>query len=238
MKKFVSLLGLLVLVSGFQAAWGMGGPAPDKPAEQTALAGKILLIDDFESANLRSPREWWTFDITTAAPASNKDLKSGDAKVASEAGNYSLLLSGMAKDWYAGGCGTYIARERQDLSKYNQFVLDIYGNGPGSGMLKIELVDDDNNNWQVEQDAAKNYALIYDDKFVYEQRVDWTGWKRLYIPMADFVDDNPMVGDDIWNPQQVGASGGLLQFQFICIASSDRGKVNYNVDNIMLAVGQ
>ena len=47
-----------------------------------------------------------------------------------------------------------------------------------------------------------------------------------------------MIGDDIWNPQQVGGSGGLLQFQFICIASSDKGRVNYNVDNVMLNMGE
>ncbi|MGB9613172.1 MAG: hypothetical protein ACPL4K_03235, partial [Candidatus Margulisiibacteriota bacterium] len=151
-------------------------------------------------------------------------------------GNYSLGLSGMAKNWYAGGCGTYLAKERQDLSKYTNLRLDIYGNGPGSGTLKIELFDDDNNNWQVEQDPAKNYAPIYDDKFTYEIRVDWTGWKRVSIPIADFADENPLIGDDVWNPFQTGGSGGLLQMQFICLASSDKGKVNYQVDNVMLTL--
>lgn len=219
--------------------WAMGGPAPKKPEEAkapVALAEKVFLIDNFESGSLKYPREWWTFDIEKAQPSSNKDLTMGDPKVASEVGNYSLLLSGMAKNWYAGGCGTYLAKENQDLSKYNTFSLDIYGNGPGSGTLKIELFDDDNNNWQVEQDPAKNYAPVYDDKFVHEVRVDWTGWKRVAIPIADFSDENPLVGDDIWNPQQVGGSGGLLQMQFICLASSDKGKVNYNIDNVMLTV--
>ena len=142
----------------------------------------------------------------------------------------------MAKSWYAGGCGSYIAKEGIDLSKYNNFVIDVYGNGAGSGTIKVELYDDDNKNWQVEQDATNGYAAIYDDKFSYEVKVDWNGWKRVSIPFADFVDENPMVGDDVWNPQQVGASGGLLQVQFVCLATSEKGKVNVNADNISLAV--
>jgi len=232
----------LVLVSWLlviESVGAMGGPAPKKPEEAkppVVLAEKVFLIDNFESGSLKSPREWWTFDIEKAQIASNKELKAGDEKVASQVGNYSLLLSGMAKNWYAGGCGTYLAKEKQDLSKYNYLSLDIYGNGPGSGTLKIELLDDDNNNWQVEQDPAKNYAPVYDDKFVYEVKVDWTGWKRVLIPIADFSDENPLIGDDIWNPYQLGGSGGLLQMQFICLASTDKGKVNYNVDNVMLTV--
>jgi hypothetical protein len=217
-------------------AGAMGGPAPKKPAAPVAMAEKVFLIDDFESGNLKSPREWWTFDIEKSEAASNRDLKAGDESVAAAVGNYSLLLSGLAKNWYAGGCGTYLAKENQDLSRYNSFSMDIYGNGPGSGTLKVELIDDDNRNWQAEQDPAKNYAPVYDDKFVNEVRVDWNGWKKVVIPFADFVDDNPMVGDDIWNPLQVTGSGGLLQVQFICIANSDKGKVDYNVDNVSLLV--
>jgi len=218
-------------------AGAFGGPAPKIPEAKApvALAEKVFVIDDFESGNLKSPREWWTFEIEKAQGVSNKDLKDGDEKVASEVGNYSLQLSGMAKNWYAGGCGTYLSKENQDLSKYTHFVMDVYSFGPGSGTIKIELVDDDNNNWQVEQDASKNYALTADDKFVYEVRVDWNGWRRVSIPIADFVDDNSGVGDDVWNPQQANGSGGLLQMQFICIASTDKGKVGYNVDNIRLA---
>jgi hypothetical protein len=68
--------------------------------------------------------------------------------------------------------------------------------------------------------------------------VDWTGWKRLIIPLDDFVDDNPRVGDDVWNPQQNGGSGGMLQIQFICLASKSDGRVNFNVDNIALTVSE
>jgi hypothetical protein len=158
--------------------------------------------------------------------------------VAAGVGSYSLLLKGPATNWYAGGCGSYIAKENQDLSKYNSFVIDIYGNGEGSGTVKIELFDDDNSNWQVEQDPAKSYAPIYDDKLVYSVSVDWSGWERVSIPLDDFVDDNPGVGDDIWNPAQSDDSGGFLQIQFVCIASTDTGMINLNADNISLSVSE
>jgi hypothetical protein len=58
------------------------------------------------------------------------------------------------------------------------------------------------------------------------------------IPLADFTDDNPMVGDDIWNPGQINGSGGLLQMQIICLASSDKGRVDFNLDNIQLTTGE
>jgi len=228
----------LVLASGSLA---FGGPAPKPPTAETkppVLAEKILLIDDFESGSLKSPRDWWTFDIEKAAAAPNKDLKEGDEKVAARVGNYSMLLTGSAKNWYAGGVGTYIAKENLELSKYSNFSLDVYGNGPGSGTLKIELYDDDNSNWQVEQDPNKGFIALYDDKFVYELKVDWSGWKQVSIPMSDFVDENPGVGDDIWNPMQSGGSGGLLQVQFICLGSTDKGRVNFNVDNVMLTMGE
>ncbi|MCU0640695.1 MAG: hypothetical protein MUC35_01255 [Candidatus Margulisbacteria bacterium] len=222
------------------AASAFGGPAPAKPEAAkgeapVALAEKVLLIDDFESGSLKGPREWWTFELARAEAASNKGLTAGDSKIAGLVGNYSLLLSGSAKNWYGGGCGTYIAREGVDLSRYGFFQADIYGNGPGSGSLKVELADDDNSNWQVEQDSSKNYALTKDDKYSYEVKVDWSGWKRVSIPLADFTDENPMVGDDIWNPQPQNGSGGLLQVQFICLGSASDGRINFNVDNVALS---
>jgi hypothetical protein len=238
-RTIVFVLALALLVP---AVLAFGGPAPKKletPAAvaPVSLAEKVFLIDNFESGSIKSPREWWTFDLPKVEAVSNKELKGGDELIAAEVGNFSLLLNGPAKNWYGGGCGTYIAKEGQDLSKYTNFSLDIFGTGPASGTLKIELADDDNNNWQVEQDPAKNYALTKDDKFVYEVKIDWNGWKRVSIPLADFTDENPLVGDDIWNPAQTNGSGGLLQVQFVTLASSEKGKVNFNVDNISLTTG-
>ncbi|MDD4179703.1 MAG: hypothetical protein PHH14_06640 [Candidatus Margulisbacteria bacterium] len=245
MRKVVRLLGGLGLIALFVvgalvvSAGAMGGAAPQATGgPKTGLAEKVFLVDNFESGSLKSPREWWTFDIEKAEISANQDLIGGDASVEATVGTYSLLLSGMANNFYVGGCGTYLAKENQDTSKYTTFIVDVYGNGPGSGTLKVELVDDDNNNWQAEQDRQKQYALIYDDKYVTEVNIDWNGWKKVSIPLASFVDDNPGVGDDIWNPNQANGSGGLLQMQLICIATDAKGKVNYNLDNIALTMDE
>lgn len=229
------VLGFVLVLGLAGSAFAFGGPAPtpsDNGGQPTAQEG-VLVIDDFESGSIISPGEWWTFDIQTARAVSNDDLTRGEDL---DVGDYSLLLKGQAKNWYAGGFGAYIAKEKQDLSKYSYMQIDIYGNGPGSGTLKIELLDDDNNNWQVEQDPSKGYVPIHDDKYVYDIRVDWVGWKREVIDLEDFVDDNPGVGDDIWNPGQRGGSGGLLQIQFICLGSKGEATINYNLDNILLTV--
>lgn len=222
---------LLIIVSCIliiAPAGAFGGPAPEKPA---VVLGDTYLIDDFENGNLRTPREWWTFDLSVAKADPNAGLTGGDPV---NVGEYSLHLKGEAKNWYAGGAGAYIAKEATDLSKFNTIEMDIYGRGEGSGTLKVELFDDDNNNWQVEQDPSKSYAATDDDKLVYDVVVDWSGWQKVSIPLADFVDDNPKVGDDVWNPQQKGDSGGLLQIQFVTLSSADSGMVDLNVDNIIL----
>jgi hypothetical protein len=228
---------LLVLAVAFPAL-ALSGPAPKMNQATTQVSEGLFKIDDFESGSLKSPRDWWTFDISKVEVVANDNYKGGDSKVAAETGKYSLHLQGQAKNWYVGGCGVYMAMENQDLSKYNTLDIDVFGNGEGSGTMKIELYDDDNANWAIEQDAKRNYVPIYDDKLVYDIKIDWNGWKRLSIPLADFVDDNPGVGDDIWNPQQTGGSGGLLQMQLICLGSTDKATVNLNVDNIVLTSGE
>jgi hypothetical protein len=222
---------LLLVVSSVQA---FGGPAPKPSAPVSGLKGNSFLIDNFESGSLKTPRDWWVFDLRKAEAISNFGLDQGEKKVVSEIGRYSLHLAGEATNWYAGGCGTYFAKENQDLSAFNYLQFDAYGFGEGSGNLKIELLDDDNNNWQVEQDAARGYAPTNDDKFVYSLTIDWTGWKRISIPLSDFVDDNPGVGDNIWNPTQANGSGGLLQLQFICVTPKEKGKIDFYLDNVYL----
>lgn len=232
----------LVLVFCFLVvpkAEAFGGPAPEKDTtEQTQVVSGVFVIDDFESGNLKSPQEWWTFDLKEVGVMLNTALTEGDAEVIKGIGKYSLQLKGPSKNWYAGGAGTYIAKENMDLSKYNSLQVDVYGNGEGSGRLKIELFDDDNDNWQAEQNPASNYAPTYDDKLVYDINVDWSGWQRIVIPFDDFVDDNPGVGDDVWNPQQKDGSGGLLQIQLICLGPTDTGLVNFNIDNLSLTVAE
>lgn len=232
---FLFLVCLLGVTFWPFPAGAMGSPAPKIESTPVISEGRFL-IDNFESGSLKSPREWWTFDIKKAEVVSNSGFKGGEEKAAAEVGSYSLQLEGPAKNWYVGGCGTYLAKEGQDLSKYDSVQLDIYGNGPGSGTIKIILIDDDNGNWQVEMD--KNFKPTKDDEWVYEEKIDWNGWKRVSIPIADFVVDNPGAGDGIWNPQQTNGSGGLLEIQFICLGSTDKSMVNFNIDNIYLTTGE
>jgi hypothetical protein len=191
------------------------------------------LIDNFERGSLTDP-DWWKFDKVILTVVDNSAYQTGDEGSLRSIGKYSLNVKGKAANWYAGGCGIYIAKPKTDLSKYTKVQLDVYGNGPGSGTLQVELYDDDNGNWQVEQDPKKNYIPLNDDKFQYQLSVNWKGWKRIVIPITDFEDVNPEVGDDIWNPEQKGGSGGLLQVQLIAIGPNKSGNIDYNVDNVML----
>ena len=210
---------------------GMGGtPQTERPKERTEQL-YFLLIDDFEDGNYSKDPSWWKFDSLNLVVEKNTGLTSGDPNVAVVVGDYSLSLTGQATNWYVGGCGTYLA---VDASKYSYLSMDVYGTGRSSGKLKIELFDDDNGNRQAEADPAQGYALIYDDKFTYELVVSWKGWERISIPLMDFVDNNPGVGDDIWNPDQRNGSGGLIQMNLIAIGPDERGKVNFNLDNIKL----
>ena len=237
MKKY----SLLVVILGLSfALCGFGGSAPETPSDNnndvstTGPAGDTFLIDNFEnSKNLTNP-EWWKFDKVTLTVVDNSGYRNGDDECLKSIGNYSLNIKGTAANWYAGGLGTYMAKPKTNLSQYTKVQVDVYGNGPGSGTLQLELYDDDNGNWQVEQDPKKNYVPVADDKLMYQLSVTWKGWKRVVIPIADFEDINPSVGDDVWNPEQKGGSGGLLQIQIIAIGPSKSGKINYNVDNIML----
>jgi hypothetical protein len=184
-----------------------------------------VMVDDFNDGEFKKSPEWWTFDKVNVTITKNP-AKSG----------YALSVKGAAKDWYVGGIGTYIAKDKQDLSKAATLDMDIYGYSPNSGTLKIELYDDDNGNWQIEQNP-KTFNPLYDDRFTYELNIDWKGWKHVSIPLAEFVDTNPEAGDNIWNPQQTGGSGGLLQMQLISIAGSKTGKINYVLDNLEFREG-
>jgi len=225
---FFAMVIVLIFASGF------AGPPPQEQKRGTEV--DVYMIDDFEDGNYTSNPEWWKFDNVNPNVVDNSSYQKGDPASISKIGKYSLNITGNASDWYAGGIGTYIARRGVDLSKYNTLQMDIYGNGVGSGTIKIELNDDDNNNWQIEQDPNANFANIYDDKFTYSLIVDWSGWKRVQVPISDFIDENPGVGDDIWDPEQSGGSGGLVQMQLICIGSKKVGMLKYNIDNVSLTV--
>jgi hypothetical protein len=121
-----------------------------------------------------------------------------------------------------------------DAGDYLSFEIDVYGYGPKSGILKIELVDDDNRNWIVEQDTANAFIPTMDDRVAAEIPITWNGWKHVVIPMIDFTDNNPGMGNDKWDPAQLEGSGGLLTCQFIMLANGQVGGLSALVDNIQL----
>lgn len=210
---FLSILCFAPQVLAFSAP-----PKSAPPRETTSIS---VLIDDFEDGNSSADPEWWVFDSVKLSSSRNP------AK-----GAMSLLIRGSATDWYIGGIGTYLAKGEQDFSAFSCLEMDVYGFGPDSGTIKIELYEDDNGNWQIEQSPRKGYAPVFDDRFSYELKVDWQGWKQVKIPLSDFTDSNPKEGDNIWNPQKLGSSGGLLQMQLISMAASKTGSVKLIIDNI------
>ena len=209
MKMLV--VGLIILLLS-HPTFGFGKPVP-KTSEVKTGDG---IIDNFETGKFS---DWWTFGNISLQLVSGKNSR------------YALALTGSTRDWYIGGIGFYIGK---DASKYSSLDMDVYGTGKDSGTLKIELYEDDNGNWQIEQDPNKGYAPIKDDRFVYELKVDWNGFKHISIPFSEFVDNNPESGDNVWNPQQAGGSGGLTQMQFIVSSTSKTGAVNLALDNIEL----
>lgn len=186
------------------------------------------MIDNFEkNQSLKSP-EWWKFDNITASVVKNPVSRPGD-RTAGMAGKYSLNIKGSAKNWYCGGVGTYLGA---DASGYNGLEMFVYGYGPDSGTIKLELYDDDKGAWNTVYD--KNWVPVKDDLWAYELKVDWRGWKRVYIPFTNFALTNPKRGDGVMNFDQNKGSGGLLQLQMIFLATSADGETNVNLDNIKL----
>lgn len=227
MRRIILCIALLLCLA---LITGMGAPKPERRKEKVEPL-YFYLIDDFEDGNYSKVPSWWKFDNLTLMCEENEGLTRGEPEIMATVGDYSLNLMGQATNWYVGGCGTYLA---EDAARYSFIQIDVYGTGRASGKLKVELFDDDNGNKQAEADPMQGFALLYDDKFTYELVVNWKGWERISIPLMDFVDDNAGIGDDIWNPDQRNGSGGLIQINLITIAGDERGKINFNLDNIKL----
>ena len=188
------------------------------------------LIDNFEDGEISTGPKWWQFGDLKAKVVENPSLEVRDL-IAESCGDYSLNLAGQTRDWYVGGIGADIG---VDASHYSRFQIDIYGSPKLYGKLKIEFFDDDNLNYSIEQDPSKNYETVYDDKWVAEVNIQGKGFTRTSIPFTAFKDVNPGVGDDIWNPDQKFGSGGLLKMQLVAISGERDGKIDFNIDNVLL----
>lgn len=196
-------------------------PAPASTA-QPAATGVVqeIVIDNFDDADMTTAPNWWIFDrVQTTFPEATEKRQ----------GLYVLKLTGKADGYYVGGIGTYVAK---DVSELDTLAIDVQGNGPGTGTIKIQLFDDDNGNYQIEQDSK--YEPLYDDRLEYELPVTWTGWQTIEIPLNKFVDTNPGIGDDILNLDQKNGSAGLTQVQMVFLTVNPTANLNVSIDNIRL----
>jgi hypothetical protein len=184
-----------------------------------------ILIDNFEDGDILQAPNWWKFDNVKFA------VKDATAFKIKPLGKYVLQVGGKANGWYVGGFGAYLA---QPVDKYSHLQLDVYGSGKESGTLKIELYEDDNGNKQIEQDIAHNYIPTKDDKWQYELKIDWKGWKQIAIPFTEFTLANAGVGNGVWDPDDKNGSGGLVNVQFIVVGATETSDVNFSLDNIKI----
>tara|TARA_A100001015_G_C15031744_1_gene733707 strand:+ start:2259 stop:2930 length:672 start_codon:yes stop_codon:yes gene_type:complete len=180
----------------------------------------VLMIDDFEDADLRKFREWWTFDKVMIKSKQIEEKKS-------YSGNVSVVINGSSSNWYAGGVGVYLD---EDASYFKTLKLVIYSPKYNSGSIRIELYDDDNNNKIVD---IENDKPSKDDLFIYDLNLVWKGWKVVTIPLDEFVDFNNDIGDNIWNPNQLYGSAGLIQMQMVILSSKLKSEtIEFEIDTI------
>ncbi|MFA6548794.1 MAG: hypothetical protein WCT39_02550 [Candidatus Margulisiibacteriota bacterium] len=190
----------------------------------------FYLIDNFENGEFAEGSKWWRFGNMKVEITRNSTPEARDI-IAESCGNYSLALFGQANNWYVGGIGTELG---VDAAEFSRFQIDISGDKELHGKLIIELFDDDNNNFTIEQDPQKNYEPVFDDKWVAEVNIQGKGFTRTSIPFTAFRDVNPGIGNDTWDPFQKNGSGGLLKLQMVLIADQQSGRASLNLDNILL----
>jgi len=187
------------------------------------LRGKTYVVDDFEDEELNYQPKWWAFGGLEITIEKNNTAELNGLE------ETSMRLRGYPEKWYIGGVGTHFTA---DMRPYNAMKILIRGRGKSSGTIVFELYDDDNGNWIIEPHETIPYKTMYDDKFIYTQQVDWLGWRVIIIPFDKFVDSNPGIGDDVWNPFREGNSGGLLQMQMIFSAGEKDKVADLQIDTI------
>jgi hypothetical protein len=216
----IRVLCVALMLAVSLVASGFGGTPPVKKAEFPHL------IDNFEDGNFEADPAWFVFDKIKPVVEKGLMLTEG-AKI--EKGEYVLTIKGSTTSWYVGGMGSVL---NLDASGFTTVEMDVYGNGEGTGTLKIELYDDDNGNDEIEVD--KSWKPLFDDLFVAEIAIDWTGWKHVSIPISEFKAEGR--GNKKFDPNLAGGSSGLNKVQLICVASAEKGEFDISIDNIELGV--
>lgn len=119
-----------------------------------------------------------------------------------------------------------------DANKVEALSIDIKNNANNPCYLQIQLFDDDNKNEVIE--VYKEYPSIIsqDDKFIYTISLKPDEEKTFQIPINYFYDDNPNHGDNLWNPNQINGSGGLIQMQLLFFLLNKQKK-DHKIDVII-----
>lgn len=188
-------------------------------------AKKTLVIDNFEDGNLTEKPQWFAVGDAQAAVQKTDKIEFQHLE------DYALRLKGETDIYFIGGIGAFLGFNAQP---YNYIKMLIRGRGTKTGSLQIELFDDDNNNRVLERHPAVPSATAYDDKFIYTLDINWAGWKVIIIPINRFRDDNPNIGDNIYNPNTRNGSGGLLQMQILAFSAEESGNIDIQIDSIKM----
>jgi len=195
------------------------------------------LIDDFNDGDLG----WYTWDVDGWSEVSIAMREECGSSI-----KYMRAVISGVNDYvdaprYPGGFGVYVGKavtsDQYLCFKYRNPKL--MGSHLGSdhfrfqnaleAYLQVQLIDDDNGNYDAEADTSEGYVFTQDDQFIfagyqyvdlddpeYDDKIDHTfeEWGEVAIPLSKFVDINPGAGDDVFNPDQSSGSGGLLTVQF------------------------
>jgi hypothetical protein len=210
------------LGSGVYSLWGalaLSGVLGTYSGVALAQPQDRVVIDDFEGGE--GCPAWWFFGATS--------IQRGPSEGEPGHGERVLQVRGNAPGAFGHGMGLYMA---QDLGERRTLELDVRGYGPFSGRIKLEVSEDDNGNWEIEKHPPL-YIPLHDDRFVFELAVDWTGWRRVTLPLSRFRDDNPGRGNDLFDPQRDLTSGGLLELQLLFAPTGPGAdQVQLDLDNL------
>lgn len=184
----------------------------------------VFIVDNFEDKNVSKQPKWWAFGDIDVFIEENKTVDVVGIE------QFSMAIKGKRRTpKMVGGVGTFLG---VDLAPYNALKLMIYGRGRHSGILMIELFDDDSNDFEVTSHPFDPSQIIHDDKFTYHFPITWEGWKVVIIQLDSFKDANPLFGDNVFNPFQTDTSGGLLQLQLLLFATDQKKNPRISIDTI------
>lgn len=192
-------------------------------ALRSVPSSPVFFLDTFEDGDHLKNPTWWSFGNLNLSVGYNTSSV-GTSFVQKR----SLVFRGDASR-FMGGVGMYYP---MDISSYGGLRLVLWGNGPESGHLQVQLFDDDNGNFVVDMFSDMKNTPSKDDKWLHTLRIDWQGWREVVIPFSEFHDGNPGIGDGVWNPNREKNSGGFLQLQLVAMAVNMAAPVFFKLDSL------